>query len=63
MGNHTLFFKTEAFVIHAHAPLTPEGRRRLASLVIDEGWNYRRAAERFQCCPATAKKRGGVPIV
>ncbi len=49
---------------HANAPLTPEGRRRLASLVVDDGWNYRRAAERFQCSPATAKKwadryRGG----
>ncbi|QHN35583.1 IS481 family transposase [Gordonia pseudamarae] len=41
---------------HANAPLTPEGRRRLASLIIDEGWSLRRAAERFQCSPATAKR-------
>ncbi|GAC58714.1 putative transposase [Gordonia hirsuta DSM 44140 = NBRC 16056] len=41
---------------HANAPLTPEGRRRLASLVVDQGWSLRRAAERFQCSPATAKR-------
>ncbi|PPG02260.1 IS481 family transposase [Pseudoclavibacter sp. RFBI5] len=41
---------------HANAPLTPEGPRRIASLVVDDGWSYRRAAERFQCSPATAKK-------
>lgn len=43
---------------HANAPLTPEGRRRLASLIIDEHWPIRRAAERFQVSPATAKKMG-----
>jgi transposase InsO family protein len=36
--------------------LTPEGRRRLAVLVVDKRWPLRRAAERFQCSPATAKK-------
>ena len=41
---------------HANAPLTPEGRRRLAVLIVDEGWALRRAAERFQCSPATAKR-------
>lgn len=41
---------------HANAPLTPEGRRRLASAVVDEGWPVRRAAERFQVSPATASK-------
>lgn len=41
---------------HANAPLTPEGRRRLASLIIDEHWPIRRAAERFQVSPATASK-------
>ena len=41
---------------HANAPLTPEGRRRLAVLVVDQGWSLRRAAERFQCSPATAKR-------
>ena len=58
---------TEAFVIHANAPLTPEGRRRLASLIVDDGWSVRRAAERFQCSPATASKwsrryRAGLPL-
>lgn len=41
---------------HTNAPLTPEGRRRLAVLVAEEGWSLRRAAERFQCSPATAKR-------
>ena len=41
---------------HANAPLTPLGRRRLAELIVDEGWPVRRAAERFQFSPATAAK-------
>lgn len=41
---------------HANAPLTPEGRRRLAVLIVDRRWPLRRAAERFQCSPATAKR-------
>ncbi|WP_439592318.1 helix-turn-helix domain-containing protein, partial [Microbacterium sp.] len=52
---------------HANAPLTPEGRRRLASLIVDQGWAVRRAAERFQCSPATASRwsrryRAGLPL-
>ena len=47
---------TEVFVTHANAPLTPEGRRRLAVLIVDRRWSLRRAAERFQCSPATAKR-------
>lgn len=52
---------------HANAPLTPEGRRRLAVLVVDEKWSLRRAAERFQCSPATVKRwadryRAGLPL-
>jgi transposase InsO family protein len=43
-------------VTHANAPLTPEGRRRLAVLIVEEGWTVRRAAERFQVSPATATK-------
>jgi len=43
-------------MVHANACLTPKGRLRLASAVVDDGWNLRRAAERFQCSPATAKK-------
>lgn len=53
---------------HANAPLTPEGRRRLAVLIVDDGWSVRRAAERFQVSPATASKwarryRAGEPMV
>ena len=52
---------------HANAPLTPEGRRRLAVLIVDDGWTIRRAAERFQVSPATAGKwarryRDGEPM-
>lgn len=52
---------------HANAPLTPEGRRRLAVLITQEQWSLRRAAERFQCSPATAKRwadryRAGLPL-
>ncbi|WP_152545403.1 helix-turn-helix domain-containing protein, partial [Microbacterium sp. CH12i] len=52
---------------HANAPLTPEGRRRLALLITQDGWSLRRAAERFQCSPATAKRwvdrcRAGLPL-
>ncbi|MGZ8815057.1 MAG: IS481 family transposase [Mycobacterium sp.] len=41
---------------HANACLTPKGRLRLASAIVDDGWTYARAAERFQCSTATAKK-------
>jgi transposase InsO family protein len=41
---------------HANALLTPRGRLRLACCVVEDGWTLRRAAERFQCSPATAKK-------
>jgi len=52
---------------HANAPLTPEGRRRLALLITRDGWSLRRAAERCQCSPATAKRwvdryRAGLPL-
>ena len=52
---------------HPNAPLTPEGRRRLAVLVVEEGWPVRRAAERFRCSPATASRwsrryRAGEPL-
>lgn len=26
-------------MVHASAPFTPEGRRRLASMIVDDGWN------------------------
>lgn len=41
---------------HANAPLTPTGRLRLAKVIVEDGWAVRRAAERFQCSPATASK-------
>jgi transposase InsO family protein len=41
---------------HANAPLTPVGRARLARLIVVNGWTVRRAAERFQCSPATAAR-------
>ena len=52
---------------HANAPLTPVGRLRLARLIVEDGWPIRRAAERFQCSPATASKwaaryRVGLPM-
>lgn len=45
-----------SYVTHANADLTPKARGKLARLVIEQGWTLRRAAERFQCSPATAKK-------
>lgn len=30
---------------HANAPLTPEGRRRLAHLVVEEGWPMRQVGQ------------------
>ena len=52
---------------HANAPLTPTGRLRLARVIVEDGWPVRRAAERFQCSPATASKwarryRAGEPL-
>ena len=44
----------EVFLTHVNAPLAPLGRLRLASLIVVDGWSVRRAAERFQCSPATA---------
>jgi transposase InsO family protein len=43
-------------VPHANASLTERGRLKLARLVVEEGWPLRRAAERFQCSPGTAKR-------
>lgn len=41
---------------HRNALLTPRGRLALARCVVDDGWTLRRAADRFNCSPATAKK-------
>jgi len=43
-------------MVHANACLTARGRTRLASAIVEQGWSIRRAAERFQCSTATAKK-------
>ncbi|PKZ62690.1 IS481 family transposase, partial [Gordonia terrae] len=39
-----------------NAFLTERGRLALAQCVVDQGWPLRRAAERFNCSTATAKK-------
>ena len=54
-------------MVHANALMTPAGRLRLAQAVVDQRWPVARAAERFQCTRATAKKwadryRAGLPM-
>ena len=44
---------------HANAVLTPRGRLALARCVVDDGWNPRRAAERFQVSHTTARRWAG----
>jgi transposase InsO family protein len=46
----------EALVVHRNAPLTPTGRLRLARCVVEDGWNERRAAERFQVSVTTTRR-------
>src|SRR3990170_8332521 len=41
---------------HANATLAPGGRLKLARLVVDRGWSYARAAERFSVSPTTARR-------
>jgi transposase InsO family protein len=41
---------------HPNAPLTPEGRRRMVSLVIDAGWTIEATSERFQVDAKTVRK-------
>ena len=41
---------------HPNAPLTPEGRRRMVSSVLDEGWSIEATAERFQVDAKTVRK-------
>jgi len=41
---------------HPNAPLTPEGRRRMVSCVIDLGWTIEATAERFQVDAKTVRK-------
>ncbi|KQV08202.1 hypothetical protein ASC63_13845, partial [Leifsonia sp. Root112D2] len=59
MGYHTQVDATEALishVTHPNAPLTPEGRRKLVGLVIEDGWAQSRVAERLQVSRATVSK-------
>jgi transposase InsO family protein len=41
---------------HRNAPLSETGRLRLATCIVEDGWPLRRAAERFQVSPTTAKR-------
>ncbi|WP_229503616.1 helix-turn-helix domain-containing protein, partial [Nesterenkonia sedimenti] len=41
---------------HRNAPMTPKGRARMVTLVLDDGWAQRRVAERFQVSPATVSR-------
>ncbi|MET8800305.1 leucine zipper domain-containing protein, partial [Nocardia sp. NPDC004568] len=43
-------------MVHRNAPLSELGRLRLARCVVEDGWPLRRAAERFQVSPTTAKR-------
>src|SRR5690348_4079336 len=45
-----------SLMVHANAKLTPRGRLELARCVVEDGWPLRRAAERFQVSPTTAKR-------
>ena len=41
---------------HPNAPLTPEGRRRMVTCVIDQRWTIEATAERFQVDAKTVRK-------
>ena len=41
---------------HPNASLTPQGRRRMVSLVLDDGWTIEATAERFQVDAKTVRK-------
>nr|WP_240965293.1 leucine zipper domain-containing protein [Streptomyces zingiberis] len=43
-------------MVHRNAPSTGTGRLRLAQCIVDDRWPLRRAAERFQVSPTTAKR-------
>jgi len=43
-------------MVHRNAPLSETGRERLARCIVEDGWPLRRAAERFQVSPTTAKR-------
>ena len=41
---------------HSNPPLTPVGRRRMVSCVVDGGWTVEATAERFQVDAKTVRK-------
>ncbi len=41
---------------HPNAPLTPEGRRRMVSCVVNQGWTVEATADRFQVDAKTVRK-------
>ena len=41
---------------HPNAPLTPTGRRRMVTCVLEQGWSIEAAAERFQVDAKTVRK-------
>ena len=43
-------------MVHGNAPLSPNGRLRVAICVVVDGWSLRRTAERFQIATTTAKR-------
>ncbi len=47
---------SQAISQHPNAPLTPEGRRRMVSCVLDRGWTVESTAERFQVDAKTVRK-------
>lgn len=47
---------SQAISQHPNAPLTPEGRRRMVSCVLDRGWSVEATAERFQVDAKTVRK-------
>jgi transposase InsO family protein len=51
-----VYTNRKALVPHRNAPLAETGRLRLARCVVDDGWPLRRAAERFQVSPTTARR-------
>jgi transposase InsO family protein len=53
---HSNQLHQEAFMSHANATLTPAGRLRLARLIVDKGWSYARASERFSVSATTARR-------
>lgn len=52
----TSVVRQKALMPHRAAPPAETGRLLLARCVVDDGWPLRRAAERFQVSPATAKR-------